>query len=76
MNNPLPLSFVPSTRYFGRARQWGLKCNFGLWINDCGFKEFPENINPKSKIKNPKYGKSPLGDLGVGLVVNVEHREI
>jgi hypothetical protein len=33
---------------------------------DCGFKEFPAKYkNSKSKIRNPKYGKSPLGDLGV-----------
>jgi len=34
---------------------------------DCGFKEFHEKYkNPKSKIQNPKWGKSSLGDLGVG----------
>jgi len=27
-------------------------------MTDCGFKEFPEKYkNPKSKIRNPKYGK-------------------
>jgi hypothetical protein len=39
---------------------------------DCGFKEFHEKYkNPKSKIQNPKWGKSSLGDLGVGLAGRV-----
>ena len=56
--------------------QGGLKCNCGLRIMDYGFKEFPEKYkNPKSTtepkassakpIRNPKYAKSALGDLGV-----------
>jgi len=36
-----------------------------LRIENCGFKEFPEEYkNLKSKIRNPKYGKSPTVVLG------------
>ena len=44
--------------------------NCGLWIAD--FKNIPEIF--KSEIENPKseIGKSPLGDLGVILLAELE----